>query len=91
MRGAVFVGAYSVPPARPTASHAVTRSSYMYSSTELRLISFYLRGIRQFHANQNKKASPIPKMACRSTRLLGLEMPVIYLLTTKNTILAFTS
>ena len=55
MRGAVFVGAYSVPPARPTASHAVTRSPYMYSSTELRLISFYLRGIRQFHANKKQK------------------------------------
>lgn len=29
MRGAVFVGAYSVPPAGPTASHAVTRSLYI--------------------------------------------------------------
>lgn len=29
MRGAVFVGVYSVPPARLTASHAVTRSLYI--------------------------------------------------------------
>jgi len=29
MRGAVFVGVYFVPPARPTASHAITRSLYI--------------------------------------------------------------
>jgi hypothetical protein len=91
MRGAVFVGAYSVPPARPTASHARNTFLLYIAARNYGLSVFIYVVSGNSTRTKNKKASPIPKMACRSTRLLGLEMPAIYLLTTKNTILAFTS
>jgi len=61
MRGAVFVGVYSVPPARPTASHAVTRSRQMYAARNHGLSVFIYVVSGNSTRTKNKKASPIPK------------------------------
>ena len=65
MRGAVFVGVYFVPPARPTASHAVTRSLYIEARNYGLSVFIYVVSGNSTRT-KNKKASPIPKSPVRS-------------------------
>jgi hypothetical protein len=65
MRGAVFVEVYSVLPARPTASHVVTRSLYIEARNYGLSVFIYVVSGNSTRT-KNKKHLQIPKWPVHS-------------------------